>query len=53
MYTPAPFKAPDFDCPIFRNASDADVMPAPADGIVPNEFHATSIFPEYIKIEGD
>lgn len=36
----------------FIDAPDAVLEPAPKDGVVPEKYHAMSIFPEYFKIEG-
>jgi len=47
------YSKPDFNEDIFTNAPDAAQKSARADGIVPSDFHATSIFPEYIKIAGE
>lgn len=46
------YKAPDFGLDIFRNAPDAAMAPAERDGIVPDDYHSTSMFPEYFKIKG-
>ena len=46
------YKAPDFGLDIFRNAPDAAMAPAERDGIVPEGYHSTSMFPEYFKING-
>lgn len=46
-YTP-----PDFTRERFRTAPDAVLLPAPKDGVVPENYHATSIFPEYFKVGG-
>ena len=46
------YKAPDFGLDIFRNAPDAAMAPAERDGIVPDDYHSTSMFPEYFKING-
>ncbi|MBR3785296.1 MAG: hypothetical protein IKJ77_02710 [Firmicutes bacterium] len=43
---------PDFTEKRFVDAPDAVLMPAPVDKAAPTGFHATSIFPEYFKIEG-
>ena len=44
-YVPPAFdQAPLVDCP------RAKLMPAPADGIAPEMFHATSNFPEYVNL---
>ncbi|MFR7853270.1 MAG: hypothetical protein ACLU5K_04670, partial [Christensenellales bacterium] len=46
------YKAPDFGLDIFKNAPDAAMAPAERDGIVPEGYHSTSMFPEYFKIKG-
>lgn len=46
------YKAPDFGLDIFRNAPDAAMALAERDGIVPEGYHSTSMFPEYFKING-
>ena len=43
---------PDFTAPLFQNAPDARFTPAPADGVAPEGFHSTSMYPEYFKIGG-
>ncbi len=48
-----PYRAPDFTEERFVKAPDAAVVPAPADGVAPEGYHAMSIFPEYFKIDGD
>lgn len=48
----AKFTAPDFSEKIFTEAPDAEMAPAPADGVAPEGYHAMSIFPEYFKIDG-
>lgn len=44
------YNFPDFDLPQFKDAPAARMEPAPADGIAPAAYHATSNFPEYVKI---
>ena len=46
------YTAPDFNDKKFVYAPDAVLEPAPKDGVVPEKYHAMSIFPEYFKIEG-
>lgn len=43
---------PDFNDPKFLNSKDAILESAPKDGVVPEGYHAMSIFPEYFKING-
>ena len=47
-----PYYAPDFTQARFINAPDAVIVPAPADGVAPEGYHAMSIFPEYFKVGG-
>ena len=46
------FTHPDFSSSAFVDAPDATLVPAPLDGVAPEGFHATTIFPEYFKVEG-
>ena len=48
----AKYKAPDFTEERFVKAPDAVLMTAPHAKAAPKGFHATSIFPEYFKIDG-
>ena len=43
--------APKFDQPPLSNSPFAVLQPAPADGVAPAQYHATSNFPEYVKLE--
>ena len=43
---------PDFHIEHFAGSPDVHTEPAPMDGVVPENFYATSIFPEYFKING-
>lgn len=45
--------APDFESEFLKNAPDAKFLPAPKDMAAPDNFHATSIFPEYFKVKGE
>ena len=46
------YTAPDFTLPHFAGAPDAALAPAPMDKVAPEGYHATSIYPEYFKIDG-
>lgn len=46
------YTAPDFTQARFVNAPDAVFLPAPAAGVAPDNFHAMSIYPEYVKCSG-
>lgn len=43
---------PDFSLPELKNAPDAKTALADMDGVAPEGFHSTSMFPEYFKIDG-
>ncbi len=45
-YTP-----PDFTAPELAQAPAARVAPAPADGVLPDNYHGTSNHPEYLRLE--
>lgn len=45
------FTHPDFDEPRFVRAAPVTFQQAPADGVVPENYHATSIFPEYFQVK--
>lgn len=53
MFQLPKYNAPDFAGSAFVNAPDARTVPAPADGIVPADFYATTIYPEYFKLGGE
>lgn len=44
--------APDFSKKEFTAAPESVWLPAPADAVAPEGYHAMSIFPEYFKIRG-
>ncbi|MEE4164878.1 MAG: hypothetical protein V2I35_02685 [Desulfocapsaceae bacterium] len=46
-----PYMPPLFDCPPLSESPDARLAAAPADGIAPDLFHATSNLPEYVKVK--
>ena len=46
------YYAPDFTEEKFRNAPDARWEAAPKDGVAPEYYHSTSMYPEYFKIDG-
>ena len=45
------FHAPDFSLPELQNAPYVRFQPAPAKGVAPDGYHATSVYPEYLHIE--
>ena len=52
MFKMPDYLSPDFSREPFVSAPDAQTEPAPLDGVVPDSFYATSIYPEYFKIDG-
>jgi lysine-ketoglutarate reductase/saccharopine dehydrogenase-like protein (TIGR00300 family) len=46
------YQPPDFDEPPFRNAPDARLVGVEADGVLPDDFFATTNLPTYVKIGG-
>ena len=46
------YYAPDVEAEKFVNAPDARYVEAPMDGVAPEGFHSTSMFPEYFKLDG-
>lgn len=46
------YREPDFSAESFRTSPDAVTMPVLRAGVAPDNFHATTIFPEYYKIDG-
>jgi lysine-ketoglutarate reductase/saccharopine dehydrogenase-like protein (TIGR00300 family) len=47
-----PYLEPDFGRADLRNAPDVTLVPAPKQGVAPDNYHAMSIFPEYFKVQG-
>ena len=47
------YHAPDFTQEKFRNAPDVRWAAAPRDGVAPEYYHSTSMYPEYFKIDGN
>ena len=47
------YKAPDFTVPELANAPDCTFEAADRDGVAPEYFHSTSMFPEYFKVNGE
>ena len=50
MFKLRTYHHPDFSG--LSSAPDAVFLPAPADGVAPENFHAMSIYPEYVKVDG-
>jgi lysine-ketoglutarate reductase/saccharopine dehydrogenase-like protein (TIGR00300 family) len=47
------YRAPDFTAGVCADAPDARTAAAPEDGVAPENFHATSMYPEYFRIDGE
>ena len=52
MFEMPAFIPPDFTSAELSGAPDCAFSPAPSDGVAPEGFHATSIYPEYFKVQG-
>ena len=46
------YRAPDFSAPRFQRAPDAALAVVEQDGVAPEGFHSTSMYPEYFKLGG-
>jgi lysine-ketoglutarate reductase/saccharopine dehydrogenase-like protein (TIGR00300 family) len=54
MAFPLPqYKPPDFEQAFFRSSPNVSTQVVLQKGVAPAAFHATTIFPEYFKIDGD
>ncbi len=51
MFTLPEYILPDFSTEVFKGAPCITTSPATADGLLPDNFYATTIYPEYFKIE--
>lgn len=49
-FTLPPYTHPDFSHPRFQHCPVAVFAPAPSDGVAPEGYHATSVFPEYVQM---
>ena len=47
------YRIPDFTLPPLAAAPDARFAPAPADGVLPERFFATTNLPTYVKADGE
>ena len=47
------YKEPDFTVPELVNAPDCAYEAADRDGVAPEYYHSTSMFPEYFKVNGE
>ncbi len=47
------YHAPDFNDPKYVAAPNAQLTTVEMDGVAPENFHSTSMYPEYFKIDGE
>ena len=47
------FSHPDFTAPRLAQAPDARFVPAPADGVLPENFFSTTNLPTYVRVAGE
>lgn len=52
MFAMPVYRTPDFSLEPFVHAPNAKLAMVEADGVAPEGFHSTSVFPEYVKVEG-
>jgi lysine-ketoglutarate reductase/saccharopine dehydrogenase-like protein (TIGR00300 family) len=50
MFQLPEYREPDFSKEVFARAPQVQTQPSPADGRLPDNFYATTIYPEYFKI---
>ena len=53
MFTLPKYYEPDFSSEKLKNAPDVRWEEAEADGVAPENYHSTSMYPEYFKIDGE
>jgi lysine-ketoglutarate reductase/saccharopine dehydrogenase-like protein (TIGR00300 family) len=49
-FTLPPYTPPDFDLPVFKQAPPVTFKPVEHAGVAPENYHATSVFPEYFHL---
>lgn len=52
MFTLPKYYEPDFSLELFQKAPNAVWKTVKADGVAPENYHSTSMYPEYFKIDG-
>lgn len=52
MFELPKYKAPDFGRECFQKAPDARIAEVTQDGVAPEMYHSTSMYPEYFKVNG-
>lgn len=53
MYKLPKYQPPDFSSKKFKKSLDATTAKVSMDGVAPEHYHATSMYPEYYKIKGE
>jgi hypothetical protein len=53
MFQLPKYVAPDFSQERFRAAPNASTSKVTMKGVAPDQYHATSMYPEYYKINGE
>lgn len=53
MFNIPKYTAPDFSLEKFKNAPDVKWEAVETDGVAPENYHSTSMYPEYFKINGE
>lgn len=51
-FTLPTYRDPDFAALGLSSAPDAKTLPAPKDGVAPKGYHATTMYPEYYRLNG-
>lgn len=52
MFTLPAYREPDFGSSPLSDAPDALLAPVEVDGVAPEGFHSTSMYPEYVRVGG-
>lgn len=53
QFTMPSYHSPDFALPMFAQAPNARTEVVQTDGVAPRNYHSTSMFPEYFKVDGE
>ena len=53
MFKMPEYEAPDFSAEELKNAPDARWEAVEKDGVAPENYHSTSMYPEYFKLNGE
>jgi hypothetical protein len=47
------YSRPDLETGLLASSPDATLKPVVRNGVAPEGFHATTIYPEYVKVQGE